>query len=60
MEKKELIITTAKEIFLKLLERSTVGNIFSTTSGKPDEINLIGDQFKIIVSKVESAFQSIQ
>lgn len=60
MEKKEFIITTAKEIFLKLLGDTNFAHLFYSSMERTDEINLIGDQFKIIVSKVESAYNPIQ
>ena len=62
MEKNELVITTAKDIFLRLfdMKEPIVVLGLSAKSGKEDFISSLGDQFKLITKKVSEAFNELK
>jgi hypothetical protein len=59
MDSKELIITTAKEILLKSLDQKG-SSAFIFPSETADHTDRLGDRFKILVSKTQEAFKSLE
>ncbi len=54
MDKKELVLLTAKDIFLKALESKNV-NLSISAKGGAEAIADLGDRFKTLVQKVAEA-----
>lgn len=65
MEKNELIITTAKDIFLRIFDFKDPAAVLGVSrEGKMEKpvnfISTAGDQFKILVQKVAEAFNELK
>ena len=57
MDEKELIITTAKEILLKDMEK--FHSAFIAQKDQDDKTAILGERFKTLALKVQEAFESL-
>ena len=60
MEKKEFVITTAKEIILKAMEGTNFSHMLSSNPTDPKGIDAFGHKLKALVKKIEEAYESIK